>query len=135
MKFEIFHDGQFFIGLVCYVENNQTRYVKHTFGTEPNTEAILEFIHKDMLGLLEQLKVEVATKPAKNRINPKRQQRKIAKEQKKRKSTTFAQEVLKKEKEIKKKESKKKNKKIKEFEKERKRQIKRKKAKEKHKGH
>ncbi|EOD8703157.1 DUF2992 family protein, partial [Staphylococcus aureus] len=69
------------------------------------------------------------------KINPKRLQRKVAKEQAKQTFTTQSQEALKKEQELRKKASKKRNKIQRELQKEYKRKLKRQKAKEKHKGH
>ena len=135
MKLTIFHDGQFFIGLVEYTENQKSIFAKYTFGTDPDRETILKFIDKELLNLVNKSKVKTKRKSSDKKINPKRLQRKVAKEQKKKAITTQSQEVLKKEQELKKKSSKKRNKLKKEKEKARKRKIKKQKAKEKHKGH
>ncbi|MCI2848389.1 DUF2992 family protein, partial [Staphylococcus hominis] len=51
MKLTIFHDGQFFIGLVEYTKNKKSVLAKYTFGTEPDRETILKFIDKELLNL------------------------------------------------------------------------------------
>ncbi|MHD0398738.1 YjdF family protein [Staphylococcus simulans] len=135
MKLTIFHDGQFFIGLIEYTENEKSVLAKYTFGTEPDKETILNFIDKKLLNLINKSKAEIKHKSSNKKINPKRLQRQVAKEQKKKVITTQSQEALKKEQELKKKSSKKKNKQQKEAEKARKRRIKKQKAKEKHNGH
>ena len=135
MKLTIFHDGQFFIGLVEYTENQKSVFAKYTFGTEPDRETILKFIDKELLNLINKSKAITKNKSYRKKINPKRLQRQVAKEQKKKVITTQSQKALKKEQELKKKNSKKRNKQQKEKEKARKRKIKKQKAKEKHKGH
>ena len=135
MKLTIFHDGQFFIGLVEYTENQKSVFAKYTFGTEPDRETILKFIDKELLNLINKSEAITKNKSSRKKINPKRLQRQVAKEQKKKVITTQSQEALKKEQELKKKISKKRNKQQKEEEKARKRKIKKQKAKEKHKGH
>ena len=135
MKLTIFHDGQFFIGLVEYTENQKSVFAKYTFGTEPDRETILKFIDKELLNLINKSKAITKNKSPRKKINPKRLQRQVEKEQKKKVITTQSQKALKKEQELKKKSSKKRNKLQKEEEKTRKRKIKKQKAKEKHKGH
>lgn len=135
MKLTIFHDGQFFIGLVEYTENKKSVLAKYTFGTEPDRETILKFIDKELLNLINKSKAITKNKSSRKKINPKKLQRQVAKEQKKKVITTQSQKALKKEQELKKKNSKKRNKQQKEEEKARKRKIKKQKAKEKHKGH
>ena len=135
MKLSIFHDGQFFIGLVEYAKNKKSVLAKYTFGTEPDRETILKFIDKELLNLINKSKAITKNKSSRKKINPKRLQRQVAKEQKKKVITTQSQKALKKEQELKKKNSKKRNKQQKEEKKARKRKIKKQKAKEKHKGH
>ena len=135
MELSIFHDGQFFIGLVEYKIGNKSKFAKFTFGTEPNEKEILYFIENYLSLLIENTKTSVRTKEKKRKINPKRLQRQVAKEQKKPKDITKAQIAIKEEQELNKKLSKKSSKAKKELIKERKREIKKDKAKEKHKGH
>lgn len=135
MKLTIFHDGQFFIGLVEYTENQKSVFSKYTFGTDPDRETILNFIDKELLCLINKSKIKTKSKSHNKKINPKKLQRQVAKEQKKKVITSQSQEALKKEQELHKKDSKKRNKLQREAEKEKKREIKKQKAKEKHKGH
>ncbi|WP_278926138.1 DUF2992 family protein [Staphylococcus auricularis] len=135
MKLTIFHDGQFFVRLIEYKQQQKSFFVKYVFGTEPDSETIFKFINQRLLKLIDNSKASTKTKKSKNKINPKKLQRKVAKEQKKHPITTQSQQALKKEQELKKKLSKKKNKLQKEVKKKRKRKIKVLKAKEKHKGH
>ncbi|WP_436960396.1 YjdF family protein [Staphylococcus xylosus] len=135
MELSIFHDGQFFIGIVEYKIGNKSKFAKYTFGTDPDDGEILCFIENDLLILIENTQTSVGTKSRNQRVNPKRSQRQVSKEQKKPKDLTKAQFALKEEQELKKKQSKKRNKAKKDAFKERKRKIKKYKAKEKHKGH
>ncbi|MEJ7373564.1 DUF2992 family protein, partial [Staphylococcus epidermidis] len=38
MKLTIFHDGQFFVGLIEYKQQQKSFFVKYVFGTEPDSE-------------------------------------------------------------------------------------------------
>lgn len=135
MQLSIFHDGQFFIGIVEFKVGNKSKFVKYTFGTEPDDGEVQSFIKNYLLMLITNTKTSVRTKHQKRKINPKRLQRQVAKEQNVPKDLTKAQEALKKEQALKKKQSKQKNKLQKDAFNERKRRIKRQKAKAKHKGH
>ena len=135
MKLSIFHDGQFFIGLVEFNNNNSVRFSKHVFGPEPNDEDVLKFIKEDLESLIDNTHTRISVQKKVKKVNPKRLQREVAKEQKKLKFTTMAQEAIKKEQELKKKSRKKLKKSHKEQLKAYKRSIKRQKSKEKHKGH
>ena len=101
MKLTIFHDGQFFIGLVEYTKNKKSVLAKYTFGTEPDRETILKFIDKELLNLINKSKAITKNKSYRKKINPKRLQRQVAKEQKKKVITTQSQKALKKEQELK----------------------------------
>lgn len=96
MKLTIFHDGQFFIGLVEYTKNKKSVLAKYTFGTEPDRETILKFIDKELLNLINKSKAITKNKSPRKKINPKRLQRQVAKEQKKKVITTQSQKALKK---------------------------------------
>lgn len=135
MELSIFHDAQFFIGIVEYKVGNKSKFAKYTFGAEPDDGEILCFIENYLLILIENTQTSVRTKKRKQKVNTKRLQRQISKEQKMPEDLTRAQLALKEEQELKKKQSKKRNKAKKNAFKERKRKIKKYKAKEKHKGH
>lgn len=135
MELSIFHDGQFFIGIVEYKVGSKSKFAKWTFGAEPDNEEVLDFIENYLLILIENTQTRVRTKKQKRKINPKRLQRRISKEQKTPKNMTKAQLALKEEQELKKEQSKKRKKAKRDAFKKRKREIKKNKAKEKHKGH
>ncbi|SUM43790.1 Protein of uncharacterised function (DUF2992) [Staphylococcus intermedius NCTC 11048] len=88
MKLTIFHDGQFFIGLIEYKENKKTVLAKYTFGSEPDRETILKFIDKKLLTLINKSKAKTKHKSSNKKINRKRLQRQVAKDQKKKVITT-----------------------------------------------
>lgn len=94
MELSIFHDGQFFIGLVEYREEDRVKLVKFTFGTEPNSAEIFNFIYGHLDELINQTKVSIEKRNQK--VNPKRLQRQVAKEQKQPKTSTYAQKAIKK---------------------------------------
>ncbi|MDQ7192713.1 YjdF family protein [Staphylococcus felis] len=135
MKLSIYHDGQFFVGLVKYNQSKKSKFVKYTFGKEPDYDEILWFIDKLLLTSLDKTKTTVNIKKSVKRVNPKRLQRQVAKEQKQHKNLTKAHEAIKVEQELNKKERKIKNKTKRDVLKEKKRRIKQLKAKEKHKRH
>lgn len=54
MKLSIFHDGQFFVGVVEYQEGFIHKYLKVTFGNEPSDETVLRFITFKLITLLNQ---------------------------------------------------------------------------------
>ncbi|UGB05708.1 YjdF family protein [Staphylococcus sp. HL28] len=135
MELSVFHDGQFYVGLVEYKVGSKSKFVKYTFGTEPDDGEVIYFIENYLLIMIDNTKTSIRTKRKKRKINPKRLQRQVSKEQKKVKDFTKAQIAIKEEQELNKKLSKKRSKAKKELIKERKREIKKNKAKEKHKGH
>ena len=94
LELSIFHDGQFFIGLVEYREKDKVKLVKFTFGTEPNSAEIFNFIYDHLDELMNQTKVSIEKRNQK--VNPKRLQRQVAKEQKQPKTSTYAQKQSKK---------------------------------------
>lgn len=134
MDLSLFHNGQFFVALVEYKTEGKSKFVKYTFGTEPNDEQILNFIHYKLLPLLNATQTTVDTKVKSNKVNPKRIQRQVVKAQRAPKDITKAQSAIKEEQQLHKKQRKKLSKAKKDAFKARKRKIKREKAKAKHKG-
>ncbi|PTJ74940.1 YjdF family protein [Staphylococcus kloosii] len=134
MDLSLFHNGQFFVALVEYKTEGKSKFVKYTFGTEPNDEQILNFIHYKLLPLLNATQTTVDTKVKSNKVNPKRIQRQVVKAQRAHKDITKAQLAIKEEQQLHKKQCKKLSKAKKDAFKARKRKIKREKAKAKHKG-
>lgn len=91
MKLTVYFDGSLWCGLIEYEgENNDYRAFKHIFGPEPKNAEIERFVYMDLNILVDQndfrwnsnkniMEIEVQT----GKINPKRMQRKINKEKKK----------------------------------------------------
>ena len=134
MDLSLFHNGQFFVALVEYKTEGKSKFIKYTFGTEPDDEQILIFIHQKLLPLLNATQTTVNTKVKKNKVNPKRLQRQVAKAQQAPKDITKAQLAIKEEQQLHKKQRKKLNKAKNDAFIARKRKLKRQKAKAKHKG-
>ncbi len=97
----------FFVGVVEYQEGFIHKYLKVTFGNEPSDETVLRFITFKLIPLLNQTHGKKKPIQKHKKINPKRLQRKIAKEQKETNLTTFAQQAIKEEQELNKLKSKK----------------------------
>ncbi|MFS8602407.1 YjdF family protein [Priestia megaterium] len=136
MSLTIYHDGQFWIGIIEVVEGGKLKAFRYVFGAEPKDTEILDFIHHKLLNLINQsihLGLDVKIKSNK-KVNPKRLQRQVAKEINKVGISTKAQEAMKQEYEEKKKSRKKKSKQYREELKEQKYLMKKLKAKAKHKG-
>ncbi|NGH71959.1 YjdF family protein [Staphylococcus aureus] len=135
MELSIFYNGQFFVALVEYKMVNNSKFIQYTFGNEPDDLEVLDFIHHQLMKSIDDVQTIVCTKNISRKVNPKRLQRQIAKEQKKPKYSTQAQIAIKKELELKKKQKRKRCKEKRDAFQKRKREIKKVKAKEKHKGH
>ncbi|GAB1766943.1 DUF2992 family protein [Priestia aryabhattai] len=136
MSLTIYHDGQFWIGIIEVVEGGKLKAFRYVFGAEPKDTEILDFIHHKLLNLINQsihsgLDVKIKSN---KKVNPKRLQRQVAKEVNKIGISTKAQEAMKQEYEEKKKSRKKKSKQYREELKEQKYLMKKLKAKAKHKG-
>ncbi|HFG2414707.1 TPA: DUF2992 family protein [Staphylococcus aureus] len=135
MELSIFYNGQFFVALVEYKMVNNSKFIQYTFGNEPDDLEVLDFIHHQLMKSIDDVQTIVCTKNISRKVNPKRLQRQIAKEQKKPKYSTQAQIAIKKELELKKKQKRKRYKEKRDAFQKRKREIKKVKPKEKHKGH
>ncbi|MDD1515339.1 YjdF family protein [Priestia megaterium] len=136
MSLTIYHDGQFWVGIIEVVEDGKLRAFRYVFGAEPKDTEILDFIYYKLLNIINQSVhsgLDVKGKSNK-KINPKRLQRQVAKEINKLGISTKAQEAMKQEYEEKKKSKKKRAKQYREELKEQKYLMKKQKAKAKHKG-
>ncbi|UKJ78569.1 YjdF family protein [Priestia megaterium] len=136
MSLTIYHDGQFWVGIIEVVEDGKLRAFRYVFGTEPKDTEILDFIYYKLLNIINQLVhsgIDVEGKSDK-KINPKRLQRQVAKQINKVGVSTKAQEAMKQEYEEKKKSKKKRAKQYREELKDQKYLMKKQKAKAKHKG-
>ncbi|WP_182007549.1 YjdF family protein [Priestia aryabhattai] len=136
MSLTIYHDGQFWVGIIEVVEDGKLRAFRYVFGAEPKDTEILNFIYYRLLDIINQSVhsgLDVKRKSDK-KINPKRLQCQVAKERNKVGVSTKAEEAIKQEYEEKKKSKKKKVKQYREELKEQKYLKKKQKAKAKHKG-
>ena len=136
MSLTIYHDGQFWIGIIEVVEGGKLKAFRYVFGPEPKDTEVLDFICDRLLEVINQSAhagIDVKIK-SKKKVNPKRLQRQVAKERNKVGISTKAQEAMKQAYEEKKKSRKKKAKRYREELKEQKYSIKKQKAKAKHKG-
>lgn len=136
MSLTIYHDGQFWVGIIEVVEDGKLRAFRYVFGAEPKDTEILDFIYYKLLNIINQLVhsgLDVKGKSDK-KINPKRLQRRVAKQINKVGVSTKAQEAMKQEYEEKKKSKKKRAKQYREELKDQKYLMKKQKAKAKHKG-
>ncbi|WP_129707538.1 YjdF family protein [Priestia megaterium] len=136
MSLTIYHDGQFWVGIIEVVEDGKLRAFRYVFGAEPKDTEILDFIYYRLLDIINQsvhsgLDVKIKSN---KKLNPKRLQRQVAKEINKIGISTKAQEAMKQEYEEKKKSRKKKAKQYHEELKEQKYLMKKLKAKARHKG-
>ncbi|MGP0690468.1 YjdF family protein [Priestia aryabhattai] len=136
MSLTIYHDGQFWVGIIEVVEDGKLRAFRYVFGAEPKDTEILDFIYYKLLNIINQSVhsgLDVKGKSDK-KINPKRLQRQVAKQINKVGVSTKAQEAMKQEYEEKKKSKKKRAKQYREELKAQKYLMKKQKAKAKHKG-
>ncbi|MBE2978728.1 YjdF family protein [Priestia megaterium] len=136
MSLTIYHDGQFWVGIIEVVEDGKLRAFRYVFGAEPKDTEILDFIYYKLLNIINQSVhsgLDVKGKSDK-KINPKRLQRQVAKQINKVGVSTKAQEAMKQEYEEKKKRKKKRAKQYREELKDQKYLMKKQKAKAKHKG-
>ncbi|RDZ05224.1 DUF2992 domain-containing protein [Priestia megaterium] len=136
MSLTIYHDGQFWVGIIEVVEDGKLRAFRYVFGAEPKDKEILDFIYYRLQDIINQSVhsgLDVKGKSNK-KINPKRLQRQVAKQINKVGVSTKAQEAMKQEYEEKKKSKKKRAKQYREELKEQKYLMKKQKAGAKHKG-
>ncbi|MGR6763054.1 YjdF family protein [Paenibacillus sp. T2-29] len=136
MKLTIYHDGQYWVGVMEEQDQGKLKAARYIFGTEPKDEEILHFIREEMWELVSRLSQEVAIKWSETKkVNPKRLARQAAYELRRKGVSSNAQEALKLEYEKRKLEKRTYSKQQRESMKARIRELKEKKAKEKHRGH
>lgn len=94
----VFHDGQFWVGVIERTENGKLAASKILFGTEPSNEEILNFVvkHWQDLDFSEPI---VDSELPKRAVNPKRRKRETAKAIRQRGVSTKAWQALSKERE------------------------------------
>lgn len=136
MKLTVTYDGQFWIGIIELIEGKKFKAYRYLFGTEPSNIEIYEFVNRDLLKFINrsnQKGIDVK-KQKQTKINPKRLQREVAKEMKKKDISTKAQEAIRLELDERKKEKKIMSKEHKEEIKQKKRELRIQKAKAKKRG-
>lgn len=135
MDLTVYHDGQFFVGIITCKEKGKLYGARYIFGTEPSDEEILIFVTGPMLAYFQHFaKCGVEVKEKQRPKNIKRIIRQVAKEVNV-KRFTKAQEAISLSYELHKQEKKVRSKEMREAEKQRRRLIKVQKAKQKHRGH
>ncbi|KKO52228.1 YjdF family protein [Paenibacillus sp. DMB20] len=135
MKLTVYHDGQFWVGIVEEVYEGKLKAGRFLFGSEPNDSEIIEFITSQIFDMTSRMSQEVKIKtPYKPKINPKRLARQVSAEMKNKGISSHAQEAIKLDYEKRKKEKQTFTRQQREEMKERKREIKHQKAKDKHRG-
>ncbi|QWU46750.1 MULTISPECIES: YjdF family protein [Bacillus] len=135
MDLTVYHDGQFFVGIITHKEKGKLYGARYIFGMEPSDEEVLIFVNGPMLAYFQHVaKCGVEVKEKLRPKNIKRIIRQAAKEVNV-KRFTKAQEAISLSYELHKQDRKVQSKKRREAEKQRKRFIKVQKAKQKHRGH
>ena len=88
----VYHDGQFWVGLVEHVEDERYSVARIVFGAEPSDEEILRFVASKWEKLA--FYGDEATETKKPAKNPKRRAREAAKALKQQAMSTKAQQTL-----------------------------------------
>lgn len=88
----LYHDGQFWVGVIEHIEYGVISYARVVFGAEPSDEEVLEFVIRKWDSL--RFVGNVEAKPCKLPTNPKRRQREASKQLSKRGTSTKAQTAL-----------------------------------------
>ena len=95
MKLTVYHDGQFWVGVVEVFVDGKLKADRHVFGVKPKDSEILDFINHDILQLsdclVQGLTIHVLD-PIK--INPKRLARQVSREIQKKGISTQAQTAI-----------------------------------------
>lgn len=136
MKLTVYHDGQFWVGVVEQDGKGKVMAGRYVFGAEPNDQEILAFVLQQIDAVTSRLSQAVEQRRAagERRVNPKRLARQVAREMERKGVSSYAQEAIQREYEQRKKERQTSTRQQKEMHKERLREIKRQKAKAKHRG-
>lgn len=134
IKFTVFFEGVFWVGVFEKVSGEKYEVSKVIFGSEPKDYEVYDFVLKNFYSLKFSNALSIAQSKNK-KINPKRLQRKIKKETENIGAGTKAQFAMKLQYEINKEERRKKLKKKNEQEKEQQFELRQRKKKEKHNGH
>lgn len=88
----LYHDGQFWVGIVEHVENGKLSACRIVFGAEPSDEEVLQFVVRRWESL--QFHGEAEADAPKIAKNPKRRMREASKELSRRPVSTKSQQAL-----------------------------------------
>lgn len=88
----VFHDGQFWVGIVEHIEDKRLGAARIVFGAEPSDEEVLRFVVEKWHTLTFGGSQNADAKPAAK--NPKRRQREVSKALKQPSASTKAQSAL-----------------------------------------
>jgi len=95
MKLTIYHNGQFWVGVIEECVDSKLTAMRFVFGTEPHDADVLDFLDRTILTLLTKPSKAVTVKTVVERaVNPKRLARIAAKEINTHGISTKAQEAL-----------------------------------------
>lgn len=89
----VYHDGQFWVGIIERVEDGRLQAAKVVFGAEPSNEEVLRFVVERWHGLALAAS-SVGAKRPKHAASPKRRLREAAKAMRQRGASTKAQMAL-----------------------------------------
>lgn len=91
----VYHDGQFWVGVVEHVENSTLSVARMVFGAEPSNEELYAWLLAHWSHL--QLSTTTGSAEGQSKVlarNPKRRQREASKELRKHRASTASQRVL-----------------------------------------
>ncbi|WP_261429888.1 YjdF family protein [Xiamenia xianingshaonis] len=88
----LFHDGQFWVGVVEHVEDGELSAARIVFGAEPSDEEVLQFVVRKWESL--RFHGNAAAEAPKAAKNPKRRMREASKELSRRPVSTKSQQAL-----------------------------------------
>jgi len=100
MKLTVYHDGQYWVGILEELVDEKLKAVRYLFGTEPYDWDVLNFVNKRMLSFISRANTTIKVKVPVRLSNPKRLAREAAKEIHKNGISTFAQDAIKKDYEL-----------------------------------
>ena len=88
----LYYDGQFWVGIIEHIEDNEYRVARIVFGQEPSNEAILQFVIENWQSL--SFSPSCCTQERMRAKNPKRRLREAAKVLSRPATSTKAQQAL-----------------------------------------
>ncbi|TGA98013.1 DUF2992 family protein [Sporolactobacillus shoreae] len=98
LKLTVYFDGQFWVGIIEVLCNENLKVFRHIFGPEPNNQQILSFVSRPLPRILDRSRtakpVDAAESLSGHPLSPKRAQRMAAKALKKKGIGTKAQNVM-----------------------------------------